>query len=1209
MESWNTKKNKQPFADKKPNSSRRRTMPSSVASSLKKKPSAFNREIIARKVENVDNDPLKNASFYVEEDDIKGEYTEEVSLQPEGGARKNVRRVHDHIESLLDFDPDRVIISTMSSKYIEKISVVNVTKTSEDPGCAGGVNDIRMGVTDGGNCCVKCLQSNCPGHPGRIDLPFPVINRLFFGAIIAVMGSVCHSCGKLLHSKKHIEYLKPEIKRMSGWNYLNEYSKASKPIPCLNDKCKKKREQTKDQYSNPPIVLKTSKDKNYFTRTDTKIIGPNSIYSTLDAISDKDAKTLGFNKHTHPRDLMIRTLVVIPPIARPSVSAHGKSKQDQLTHKYSQIVGLVNFINASSYEDSDIGKFQEHINLYEAISELIGGSKKRRVEFEEFIDIIQRIKSKKGLFRKAIQGKRTNYSARAVLSPSIDLEFGEIGVPEGIARYFHAPVTVTTTNYEIVKKLFLAGKIVTYTPCDGVGQKLPVLAGDEIKIKVGDDVERMAMDGDMVIFNRQPTIHHGSLLGYTVRVMQTGSTIKIHPSSTTTHNADFDGDAAMLLYPRDPDSVKEVRELMHAIKNIIDDKQNRPLAGVIMDGVSSAYLMTKPDEIVHPFLFNSVLKRMKTKVDIGELQERAGKYGLHPFSGRTLFSALLPPDFIYNHAGITVYDGILLRGRITNVHIDTTARSMVQDIWKIYGDQRAADFLTDATWVLIAWLDSYGFSVGPEDIDFGNNKDVKSMKFSFLEDINSQIRDLGDIPKTLFEREKYEMKVVAIINRVNAFGESIAKKYMNEEAKSVFGRQNAIGIMAEKIGSGAKAKIQNVTQIGGSAGQQIYAGDRPKPVLPGSGMFLPREDEDDEEVEERGSWGRFIPTMPIRPTNREAPVQERGYCVNSFSDGMTPSETFSQAWGTRGDLINTNMMTAPVGEAQRRLTRALENITVHNDGSVRALTGPIYQFDWGGDGLESMHMLISNTSLHGRVPVFCDVGVIVERINSKHGLIKTEYLKYIRENREMIGSSEEENSLEYLYQKEKKRGNVPSIPDRVYGEQADEIEEPIKRNKIKYGTPVKISSTPSKLENTPKKSSKIQTPKKSSKIQPLQDEDSFISEFLIPKKSVSKTFEMVSGDKISTFDTELVTEEEHVKMLEYRARQKQDFLKKKEEMMQNSIKMDVVNFENFSNSEEEEEEEEERREDDERGEEDDERGGEEDDEGEGEDIDYKYQLE
>ena len=217
-------------------------------------------------------------------------------------------------------------------------------------------------------------------------------------------------------------------------------------------------------------------------------------------------------------------------------------------------------------------------------------------------------------------------------------------------------------------------------------------------------------------------------------------------------------------------------------------------SGISMDGITSTFLMTKSDEIVHESIFISFLSRIKTPVNITNLQERASKYGLHPFSGKTLFSSILPQDYNYFYHDLTICNGILVNGKVNNFHINMIAKN----IRKSYGDQIGEDFITDVNCVF------YGF------------------------------------------------------------------------------------------------------HFHCSVGQQFYAGDRPSTILPDSGIFLPREHATDEELRERESCGRFIPTMPIRPTDREAPVQERGYSVHSFSDGFTPSEVFSQACGTRGDLINTN---------------------------------------------------------------------------------------------------------------------------------------------------------------------------------------------------------------------------------------------------------------------------------------------------------------
>jgi DNA-directed RNA polymerase subunit A' len=1016
-------------------------------------------------------------------------------IAPEGGSRNQIKKVKGLIESLNDFDPTKVVISTMSADYIRKASVTEVTNPEYDPTVEGGVNSSMMGTTNGDSSCVRCAQSFCNGHFGRIELAVPIINKLFFRETAAVVESVCQECSRLLINIESFEYANPIIKRLSGWPRLSRIAKASGSLNCHNSDC------PGNIRSMGFLNKKKSRGVNVFYRKATKFqneykINTETIVDILSKITPEDAKYLGFNKETKPVDLLFRVLPVIPPISRPPVYAGGTIKEDPLTVYYGEIVSKSNEIRSNPMANEDTEKV-----LYKLVNKLISGKKKDFGEAKDSLGILQRINGKEGLFRGALQGKRVNYSGRAVLSPSIDIEFGEIGIPEAMARLFHMPVSVTQDNYGFIIELLEAGKIVSYTPYeDGEAKpKINISPNVPVTIKVGDEVERMAIDGDMCVFNRQPTIHHGSLLGYTMRILKEGNTIRLHPSSTTTHNADFDGDAAMVLYPRDPKAIEEVRYLIHTIENLMDDKHGKPLAGIIMDGITSAYLMTSDNEIIHPLLFTSAIDSMKNgkNFDIEGLQDRAKKFGLHPWSGRTLFSALFPEDFTYNNAGIVIYKGILIGGRVKAGAIDSGQRSIIQELWKFYGPQEAANFLTNATRVLLLWLNNYGFSIGSADIDFGNSEEVTAMKKRFLDDINSQIRELGKIPDNKFEQEKFEEKVMAIVDRAYIFGKEIAEKKMKEGVSEVFGHQNAIGIMAKDVGAGAKADLFNVAMIGGSVGQQYYAGERPGAVLPGAGMYQPRpvlelsEEERRNLIERefdeigntleisitvddlmeltnsfdkygmlevfrelrRGSltkrkikeikkkdrvqnWGRFIATMPLRPTDVEAPVEERGYCVHSFSDGMTPTESFAQAWGTRGDLINTNMMTAVVGDAGRRLNKAMENIKIHDDGTIRSLTGPIYQFSWGHDGLESMFMVQANTAHHGRVQVFCDLESIVERANAQVGLINEKYNSFITAN---LANAEKYDAN---FKKELERTKVPVDTGRVYNEKVSSIEEP-----------------------------------------------------------------------------------------------------------------------------------------------------------------------
>lgn len=961
-------------------------------------------------LEDVAKDFQPKALARAEAEGVRKKTSEPINVDtsvPSGIARHTIVQATSHmINELEDVRPSMVRISTAGEDLINKIAVVEITSKSKDPNERTGVNSKRMGIANNGEMCTYCSQFACPGHYGKITLNTMVIHPIYNRQVIAVLQSICHNCSGLILSRHTLEDT-PSIAKATEWNRLKEIASKSVGKPCLRQQGGRNECYARRQQTNPPIDLTESKNKNYVVYVQDnhkRYYSAADIRMKLDGISDEDARLLGFGPNSHPRDLIITVLPVIPPIARPSVCAGSDIKPDQLTEQYSKIV-----VSNAAVLNSTAETHLKGDKLYDDISELIIKKRAGRVSAEEFFSILRRINGKDSITRRATQGKRVDFSARGVLSPGSDLEFGEVGVPESVARFFHMPVTITQANYNYVVSLIQAGRIVSWTPSRGPrkGIKLSVNPGDSINPKIGDEIERWAEDGDMVVFNRQPSLHKYSFLGYTIKIIQ-DNVMRVHPSSTGPHNADFDGDTANQLYPRDAKSVEEVRQLMHAVNNMINEMQNKPIVGLILDSIASAFLLTRPDEAVDTLIFADVLGKMKTQVNMIELQERAARYGLHPFSGRTLFSALFPKDFYYKKGDVWVIDGVLVAGQIKSMHVGATHRSVIQDIHKEYGAERAARFLTDATWMLIAWLDTYGFSVGPTDCEFGASAKSQEEKLKNIGVIRSRLEALGKIPREEIRKEHHEKKVQKELDAIKVLGKNIA---MIEMVKKIdeLGRSNSIGVMVKDIGAGGKGDLFNVCQIGAAVGQQFYNGARLCPSLSGG--------------------QRCLPTQPCRDPKSDvlAPMEERGFCISSFWEGMSVEEMFYLLWGGREGLINTSKSTAEVGATQRDLSKALENIVYMADGTVRSVQGPIYSFSYGNDGLESGHLLNVNTPSHGTIPSYCDTDAIIEQANAAVGWIRAEVLDKIAENENM------HEIIERGLQRDIERREEPVSEDYDYG--------------------------------------------------------------------------------------------------------------------------------------------------------------------------------
>ena len=222
-------------------------------------------------------------------------------------------------------------------------------------------------------------------------------------------------------------------------------------------------------------------------------------------------------------------------------------------------------------------------------------------------------------------------------------------------------------------------------------------------------MERHLQNGDRIVANRQPTLHRQSMMSYEV-VLGPELTIGIHISNTTPMNCDFDGDEGNVWNPQDFEVEAEADILMNVKNNIMSSEANRPIMGLVMNSISGAYLMTRSDTMIDDVLFSELIGMIVRCTWLPTLYSRLMKYGVHPRSGRALFSALLPENFYYNQKGILVMEGILIQGQLKKSHVGTSNRSIIQELWKNYGAQTTSDFFTNATWIINKWLIERGFS-------------------------------------------------------------------------------------------------------------------------------------------------------------------------------------------------------------------------------------------------------------------------------------------------------------------------------------------------------------------------------------------------------------------------------------------------------------------------------------------------------------------
>lgn len=858
------------------------------------------------------------------------------------------------------------VISLYSIEDMKKIQVVNITNNKlNEP---NSPNDPKMGIVSLTSRCSYCSQIDCPGHYGIINFKSPIYNPIYISEIASVLRCVCNSCGKLLISEDEIR--QKGILKLPFDKRLKALEKECKSKECLRNEFKR------DPKIEGPIIS-CSKNKTFVTKSlkeTGKIeyvvenehfpMSVEAVSDILNRISNEDARLLGFSPGSHPRNMILKALLVPPIVARPPNYNAGLISHDQLTHMYCIILQKVKNAN-------DINSITD---LYNEVKQLFFKTEGKKIGLRDFISITEKIQGKTALIRGLLMGKRNNHCGRTVAGPDSSLRFGQIRLPKVWASILTKKEKVNEMNINRLQELLRKGRI-THITQKGSNirrhyQRYKSEIGDtEISLQIGDTVERWLQNGDRIVVNRQPTLHKQSMMACEV-VLGYQNTIGLHLSYTTPMNCDFDGDENNVWNPQDFEVEAEAEILLNVKNNIMSTESNKPIMGLVMNSITGAYLLSDPKVRINNDLFNELIQLITNTQSLNTLYHRLIKYRVHPRSGQAIFSALLPDDFYYNYKNVLIIEGILISGRVTKSHVGTSHRSIIQELHKKYGPQRTSEFLTDASWVINKWLIERGFTVGLSDmiyleVDKDGKKYDKSKEIlnEELAKIYVNLEALGGKSDDPIEEMYRQRQINNLVNIAQGIGLSIAKKVLNEN--------NSIGIMTER-GANTKGGMANIGQMFGAVGQQNYKGERLKATLSGGRRLLPTQDLDDNSPEAHG----FIP--------------------DSFMTGLNPEGLFFLQAGARESLLDTALKTSETGSMQRRMIKAFENIIIGYDGSIRNTIGTMFAPTYNS-GYDIAEMLAVKKDDKPDFSSFIDIKSVIEELNFKRGWVTQNIKKQILE--------------------------------------------------------------------------------------------------------------------------------------------------------------------------------------------------------------------
>jgi DNA-directed RNA polymerase subunit A' len=832
---------------------------------------------------------------------------------------------------------DKIVFEIMSPKFVKEMASAKIVTPElydkEGYPVDGGLMDVRLGVIDPGLRCKTCGQKlkECPGHFGYIELARPVVHIRFVKLVLDLLRSTCRECGGLLIPKNKLSQYVAELDQIELTQGQNErrdrIAEIVAELKTINKCPHCAAKQKKILLEKPTTFLE-----------EERRISPIEIRTRLERVSDEDLPIFGINPKAMRPEWSILTVLPIPPVTmRPSITLEtGERSEDDLTHKLGDIVR----INQRLFENINAGApeiiiedlwdlLQYHVTTFfdNEVSQLPPA---RHRSGQPLKTITARIKSKEGRIRHNLAGKRTNFSARTVISPDPAIEINEVGVPKVMAMKLTVPERLTPWNTDYLKEFVRKGAS-NYPGAnyivrpDGKRKRITDETKEQLleELQPGYVVERHLLDGDIALFNRQPSLHRMSMMCHKVRVLP-GLTLRLNPAVCEPYNADFDGDEMNLHIPQTEEARAEAEILMQVQTQIVSPRYGLSVIGCHQDSISGNYVLSK-------YLAFSRQEAIDLLASVG-IEDFKKLPNKKVVTGREVFSVILPDDFNFTaepksnkpqdiENAVVIRNGILEKGVLDKSQLGAGAGLLLRTLHKQYGADHMAVILGRIFRLGIHTLIKYGFSAGISDIDLSPDADekIRQLLNEAESDVHKMIAaseqgTLELLPGRTIE-ETLELRILERLNKVR-----------NETGRVV--AENAIintGTML-MVRSGARGNLINVAQMAACVGQQAFRGGRIA----------------------SGYKGRTLSCFKRGDLGPEA----RGFIRNSFKSGLKPHEMFFMAMTGRDSLMDTALRTPKSGYLYRRLANAMQDLRVEYDGTVRDASGKIVQFNYGEDSLD-----------------------------------------------------------------------------------------------------------------------------------------------------------------------------------------------------------------------------------------------------------------
>jgi DNA-directed RNA polymerase II subunit RPB1 len=678
-------------------------------------------------------------------------------------------------------------------------------------------------------------------------------------------------------------------------------------------------------------------------------------------ISDEDVSFMGFSPVWSRPDWMVcQVMAVPPPAVRPSVKHDAQQRsEDDLSHILVNIIKTNKTLqekmqnNAPANIIDDWTTVLQYYIATQVDNKIPGIASVAQRSGRPLKSIKDRLNGKGGRMRGNLMAKRVDFSARSVITADPNISIRELGIPMKVAKNITKPVIVNSINKSFLTKLVLNGpdvwpgaKMLEKQNGETITLRY-YLDRNSIILEDGDTVHRHMMDGDAILFNRQPTLHRMSMMCHIARIMKRGDTFRMNVADTKPYNADFDGDEMNLHMPQDPESEAELKNLAAVPYQIVSPANNSSIIGIYQDSMLGSYLFTREKEykrgehIIKEGLRFTPRDAMNLLMMLDTVNEKLLLQNVEKDGGITNFDILtqiMPPfsmkykteafkedkdDAKTSNAIIEIKNGTYIRGQMDKRVLGAGTKGLLQRVCNDFGNMASSKFIDDLQNIVTEYMKSSAFSVGISDLisNQKTNDDIIKVITQKKQDVKNLIEQTqigifeNNTGKT--NEEEFETQVNSILNQATSESGKIGLKSLSKDNRFV-----------TMVNAGSKGSDLNISFMISCLGQQNVDGKR-----------IP--------------YGFEHRTLPHYTKYDDSPGA-RGFVESSYINGLSPQELFFHAMGGRVGLIDTAVKTSTTGYIQRRLIKGLEDLMVSYDMTIRTNKNKIVQFSYGDDNIDTV---------------------------------------------------------------------------------------------------------------------------------------------------------------------------------------------------------------------------------------------------------------